>query len=347
MRLKAPPTLYILLFLAMFFATAILLTESAVAAKLLGRQPEVQVTRPAAVIIYDPGNSSQNEGILSSKNKYNQKNMIFKWHQKLKPEADLEISLKSDLELVSAKNKEKDSSFGFSRFNENITEKIPAEAVLVKKDRNDSNYQSLDKSREILTVADQKVKLKFKIDESKIADSWQNLPAGTYKAELESNNYEFKNNPRVQVNVKEHLEIDLGDKKRLDLEINDPTLKGDPEKIDQYNDSLSWEINSNTPVNVRFSSQGSSDHTSLTESEAKEFFRYVIKNGDINKQKHFSPAETKTVDFSKGELKVLYSTNFDFEQDDGLFASQEEKQQWHQLTAGKYQDTIKITVEAQ
>lgn len=304
-------------------------------------QPEVQVIRSAAVINYDPGDLSQEFKTMDGFSDYQQKNMVFKWQQLAEAEENLRINLKSDLKLVSANSNKNGFQFGFNRFNEKNTSEIPAAAVLVKKMGNDSNYQPLDQSREVLTTENHEARLKFKIDESKLAANWQNLPAGTYKAELESSNYEFKNNPRVQVNVKEHLEIKLSDK-NLELEIEDPTLGSDPQ---QYRDSLSWQVNSNTPVNVKFVSMGGSEYKSLTESEAKNFFRYVIKNGDINKQEHFSPAEAKTVNFSHGELEVLYST--DFEKEEGLFANQKEKKEWHQLSAGKYQDTIKITVEAQ
>lgn len=323
--------------------TAVFLLEFLVFQISFAQPPKVQVTRPAAVINFDPGNLSQNFRTKDRLNNYHQKNMLFKWGEQVEPEENLEITLKGDLNLVSATNSKQESDFGFSKLKNSSADKIPAEAVMVKIG-NDSRYQPLDQSREILATEDKKIELEFKLAEDIIAANWQNLPAGTYRAELESSNYELKNNPRLQVNLKEHLEINLDDA-TLEMEINDPTLTGDPETIDQYNDSLNWKVNSNTPVSVSFSSQGGSDYKSLTEEKAKDFFRYLIKNGSTDEEEHFAPAEAQTVDFSEGELEVLYST--DFENEKGMFANQEEKKEWHQLTAGKYQDTIKITVEAQ
>ncbi|MFW6295490.1 MAG: hypothetical protein ACOC1M_07180 [Halanaerobium sp.] len=340
MKLISPRIIKIKKKIIMTAVAAALILTAGLSGIIYAAPPEVEVTRPAAVINYDPENSAISSGTLNAGGDYLQKNMRLNWHKQAEKDEDLKIYL-TEIRPVGSEDNDEQIQMGFTRLKNNNSI-ISRESILVKS--GNSDYKSLDQKRTVLETGEDESELKFKLDAEKIGD-WQNIPAGTYKAEIDGN-YELKNNPRVQINVKEHLEIIIEDDKKLELEIEDPTLSGDPENIDQYNDSLSWRIDNNLgEVNVSFSSRGGEEYQDLTEIEAKDFFRYVIEAENSRESREFSPSQSETVNFASGQFKVLYST--DFSNDNNSVFSQEEQKEWHELTAGKYQDQIVITVEAE
>jgi len=305
----------------------------------------LQVVRQTAVIKFNPDDLNQSYLTEDLGGDTKQKNMKFRWHKKPEGNEDFKIRLKEDLSLVSSSSgNSKRNSHGFKNFSSR--DSIEKEAVLFKK-KNEDNYHALDQFQKLMSKGQNDVELYFKLDTEKIAENWSDLAAGVYKAELEGN-FNTINNPTIMVIVKKHIEINIDNDKKLNLDINDPTIDAEPGEIDAYEDTLNWNINNNiNNLKITFASKGAAkdNQKSLTDKPARYFFRYKLESKNSKQIHYFKPSQKTPVNFQSGKLTIQYSTNFKSEKN--RFFEEEKNREWYDLKADDYHDQVVITVEAE
>ena len=241
---------------------------------------------------------------------------------------DLKFEIEDDLTL----NKQNlESSFGFTSSNdsENV---ISSNYILVKRN-SDSSYKSLDKRVEVLNRNSNKSELEFRLDSNIFNDyNWKEIEAGVYTGQITPNiGLPGNSNKRLKIIVIVESVVDIEIPAELNLTVEKP--------VEDKSAAIEWRVKTNNNnITVQFESEGiklkNAEEREIDEDyiEYSEFLRYSVENDSNNSKHEFDPGGTSEVIYTNGELELRYSPN-----DYG-------DKEWHELMAGKYNDTVTITV---
>ncbi|HMA60314.1 MAG TPA: hypothetical protein VKN64_08485 [Halanaerobiales bacterium] len=309
--------------------------------------PDYKVSRPVVVIKVTPPASSNNisqsvklydsmEDIESQD--YLQGNMSVEWltnnsegsHSEENDDSgeDLKFEIEDDLTL-NKQNSE--SSFGFTSSN-NSENVISPNYILVKRN-SDSNYKSLDKRVEVLNRNSNKSELEFRLDSNIFNDyNWKNIEAGVYTGQITPNiGLPGNSNKRLKIIVIVESVVNIEIPEELNLTVEKP--------VEDESAAIEWRVKTNNNnIRIEFESEGikleDTEERNIDEEhiDYKEFFRYYVENDSVNSKHEFVPGGNSEVNCIDGELKLRYSPN-----DYG-------DEEWYELMAGKYKDTVTITV---
>ena len=305
--------------------------------------PSYKVSPPVVVLKVTP---ADNVSDLSQKMKlcnkvddiesqdYLQKKMTVEWYNNNNGDSknlenDLKFEIEDDLTLNNS-NSKREFGLNTSKNSENT---ISSEYILVKK-KNDNKYFSLDNKVKILDSNSDSSELDFKLDPEIFEDhNWQNIEAGVYKGHI---------TPNIELpgNSNKKLKIIVIIDSVVNIDISEEEMKLVVEKpVEDKSSSVNWSVNTNnSDIKVKFESTGIELKNNKELDVDKDyidysnFFRYHISNGESFSDE-FSPAGSKNgVSYTGGKLKLKYSPN------------KYGEKKWCELLAGKYEDTVIITV---
>jgi hypothetical protein len=215
--------------------------------------------------------------------------------------------------------------------------KIDSEFIEVMlKDNTTSRYNNFARSVELISENSESSNLKFKINKN----AWlsiNDLPAGEYKAYIEPVDDEIvpgkaKGKPfrlEVVVNVKDRVSLELDDE--INLTINEPIKS-------KRSEAAEFKIKTNRNVSVSFESKGIKDEEGNRIEDYDQFFKYIIDNSSFNNNPFEFAAGS---DFNKNDIEF---GNFIGELSIEYFIP--ENRDWNEVKAGKYRDTVVVTVSA-